>query len=64
MRRERAQHEAATKVQKFLRGYLAMQEASNMRLQIGAAIMIQALWRGYLGRKRFQRILDRQHKQV
>jgi hypothetical protein len=40
LRFESVQNKAATVVQKYMRGYLAMVDAENLKLQIGAAIMI------------------------
>ena len=44
----------ATVVQRYLMGFLGSKEAKRMRIKIGAAIMVQALARGFLTRVRLR----------
>ena len=44
----------ATLVKQFMRSYLARKEAKRQRIKIGAAIMIQALYRGFCVRRQLE----------
>ena len=41
---------SATVIKRFMKGYLGKKEAKRRRIKIGAAIMIQALFRGFSAR--------------
>jgi len=44
----------ATTIKRFMKGYLGKKEAKLRRIRIGASIMIQALARGFLTRRRLK----------
>ena len=69
MRLRKLKNEKATLLQSYMKGYLGVKQIRKQRIQIGAAIMIQSLYRGYATRKlylEYLRILskarDRKHR--
>ena len=57
MRLRALQNEQAHVIQRYAKGYLGFKKAKLQRIQIGAAIMIQSLYRGYVTRKLYYEYL-------
>ena len=55
LRRTELMNKNATIVKRFMKGYLGKKEAKSRRIKIGAAIMIQALFRGFAVRQEIRR---------
>ncbi|TMW57824.1 hypothetical protein Poli38472_014427 [Pythium oligandrum] len=59
MRSRRRIHEAATQIQRRVRQYVAKGRMFRLRRRRNAAITVQRVFRGHLGRKRFQQERDK-----
>ncbi|KAG6621321.1 response receiver [Phytophthora cinnamomi] len=55
MRRRQQIHQAAVRIQQLMRRYVACRKLFRQRLQRNAAMKIQRVFRGLLGRRRFDR---------
>lgn len=57
MRQDKILNQKATIVKRYMKGYLGKKEAKRRRIKIGAAIMIQSLYRGFSARRALKIIL-------
>ena len=55
LRRADLMSKNATLIKRFMKGYLGKKEAKSRRIKIGAAIMVQALYRGFAVRQEIRR---------
>jgi hypothetical protein len=62
MKSQSYQDTQAIIIQKYIRGYLSLQSLEQKRVEIGAAIMIQAIWKGHRVRMRVK-LARAQHAQ-